>query len=42
MNGSLFGKDGIVEMNLKEIKRHKQKLDESYPMDFLGNFNSHI
>ena len=38
MNGSLFGQHGIVEMNLKEIKRHRQKLDENYPMDFLGIF----
>merc|ERR1712012_219283 len=35
MDGSIFGKDGFVEMNLKEIKRHRQKLDENYPMDFL-------
>ena len=38
MNGSLFGQDGIVEMNLKEIKRHRQKLDDNYPTDFLGIF----
>ena len=40
MNGlsnAIFGEHGFFEMTLKEMKRHRDNLDENNPMDFLGN-----